>query len=235
MDLKDHLRDLVIANRILAHEGVVDAFGHVSIRHPERPDRFFLAAGRSPELVVADDIMEYDLDCVSISPAHDMYVERPIHGAIYQSRPDVHSVIHNHAHEVIPYSISKTTKLRPVFITAASIGKDIPVWDNRDKFRGSSMLVTTMEQGHDLARTLGQSTVTLMRGHGCAVTGKSIYDAVQTAVLLKDNAKLLSEGLRLGEVIYLADDEIEAMSHRPPGPKSRAWQYWAARCGAALL
>ena len=104
--LDAQLEDLVIANRILAHEGVVDGFGHVSLRHPERPDRFFMSRSRSPELVTRDDIMEFDLDCNAIDQrGRVMYGERPIHGAIFQARPDVGSVVHNHAHEIIPYSV----------------------------------------------------------------------------------------------------------------------------------
>lgn len=231
-DLQAMLRDLVAANRILAHEGIVDAYGHISLRHPERPDRFFLAAGCSPELVTFADLREYDLDCRPVlADGHPMYVERPIHGAIYQHRPDVHAVIHNHAHEVIPFSVAKTIRLRPLFITAASIGVDIPIWDSRDKFREVGMLVTTMAQGNDLAQRLDRSTVALLRGHGCVVTGKSVYDAVHTAVLLRDNAKMQTEAMRFGEIIYLDDIEIAKSGGPPQGPKARAWQYWLTRCG----
>ena len=232
-DLKAALRDLVAANHILAHEGVVDAYGHVSMRHPERPDRFFLAAGCSPELVTLDDIKEYDLDCNPIlSDRHPMYVERPIHGAIFQSRPDVHSVIHNHAHEVIPFSVAqKRQAAAAIFITAAAIGAEIPIWDSREKFRDVGMLVTTMAQGRDLADKLGRSTVALMRGHGCVVTAKSIYDAVHTAVLLRDNAKVQTEAMRFGDINYLDEVEIAKSGGPPQGPNSRAWKYWLKRCG----
>ena len=233
-DLAAALRDLVAANHILAHEGVVDAYGHISMRHPERPDRFFLAAGCSPETVTLDDIREYDLDCNPVvADGHTMYVERPIHGAIFQRRPDVNSVIHNHAHEVLPFSVAKNVKLRPVFITAAAIGAEIPVWDSRDKFSDVGMLVTTMRQGQDLAQTLGRSSVALMRGHGCVVVAKSIYDAVHVAVLLKDNAKIQTEAMKFGEITYLDETEIAKSGGPPQGPNSRAWKYWLARCGAA--
>jgi ribulose-5-phosphate 4-epimerase/fuculose-1-phosphate aldolase len=233
-DLGAALRDLVAANHILAHEGIVDAYGHISMRHPERPDRFFLAAGCSPETVTLDDIREYDLECKPVvADGHPMYVERPIHGAIFQHRPDVHSVIHNHAHEVIPFSVAKAVKLRPVFITAAAIGAEIPVWDSRDKFSDVGMLVTTMAQGRDLAACLNRSTVALMRGHGSVVTAKSIYDAVHTAVLLRDNAKIQTEAMRFGDVTYLDHAEITKSGGPPQGPNSRAWKYWLARCGEA--
>ena len=233
-DLQTLLKDLVVANRILAHENVVDAYGHVSIRHPDRPDRFFLARSRSPELVTLDDLVEFDLDCNPIDQrGRAIYIERPIHGGIYQARPDVNSVIHNHSLEVIPFSISKTTKLRPVFHTAASIGTEIPVWDIREKFGDTNLLVTTMPQGQDLAKTLGQGWVALMRSHGCAVAGTSIYDAVHTSFYLKINAGLQSEALKFGEVTYLSPGEIERMSRLQHGPTSRAWEYWKRRCGDA--
>jgi ribulose-5-phosphate 4-epimerase/fuculose-1-phosphate aldolase len=233
-DLSELLKDLVIANRILAHEGVVDAYGHVSFRHPDRPDRFFLSGSRSPELVTIDDLIEYDLECRPIDQrGRAMYSERPIHGAIYQARPDVNSVVHNHAHEVIPFGVSKTVKLRPILHVAAGIGREIPVWDIRDKFGDTNLLVTKMEQGHDLAGALGNRSAVLMRGHGCAVAAQSLYEAVHKSVYLKVNAKLQAEAMRFGEITYLSDGEIAEMSKYPHDGKSRAWEYWAERSGAA--
>ncbi len=183
MSTADILRDLVIANRILAHEDVVDAYGHISVRHPDRPDRFFLSGSRSPELVTLDDIIEYDLDCNPIDlRGRAQYTERPIHGAIYRKRPDVVSVIHNHAYEVIPFTVAQGAKLRPLLHTAAGIGAEIPVWDIRPKFGDTNLLVTTNAHGEDLADRLGSNRVVLMRGHGTAVAGISIRDAVHTSV-----------------------------------------------------
>jgi ribulose-5-phosphate 4-epimerase/fuculose-1-phosphate aldolase len=236
-DLDDILHDLVVANRILAHQGVVDAYGHVSVRHPGKSDRFFLSRSRSPELVTKDDLLEFDLDCNPIDQkGREIYIERPIHGGIYQARPDVRSVIHNHSLEVIPFSISKTTKLQPVFHTAASMGTNIPVWDIRTNFGDTNLLVTTLPQGHDLAKALGKGWVSLMRGHGCAVAGSSLYDAVHTAVLMQDNAKLQAAGLRLGEISYLSPGEVaKAGSHDTQSRTSRAWEYWSRRSGADKL
>lgn len=231
-DLSDVLRDLVTANRILAHEGVVDAYGHISVRHPGRPDRFFLACSRSPELVTIDDIIEYDLDCNPIDQrGRPMYTERPIHGGIYKLRPDVNSVVHNHAYDLIPFSVSPKMKLRPLFHTAGAIGTEIPVWDIRDKFGDTDMLVRNMAQGTDLAERLGKNHVVLMRGHGCAVSGPSMYDAVHTSVFLKVNAQLQTEALRFGEPIYLSPGEVAAISEAKHDPSSRAWEYWARRAG----
>ena len=231
-DLDALLRDLVIANRILAHEGVVDAFGHVSLRHPERPDRFFLSCSRSPELVTRDDLLEFDLECRPIDQrGRTMYSERPIHGGIYEARPDVQAVVHNHAYEVIPFGITRT-KLRPVLHVAARIGGDIPVWDIRDKFGDTDLLVTDMAKGRDLARCLGPRRVSLMRGHGCVVAGTTLYDAVQTSVYLMVNARLQAEAIKLGgEITFLSEGEIAEMSRANTG-SARAWEYWSRRCGA---
>jgi len=232
MSTADLLRDLVTANRVLAHEGVVDAYGHISVRHPERSDRFFLSGSRSPELVTLDDIIEYDLDCNPIDlRGRTQYTERPIHGAIYRKRPDVISVVHNHAYEVIPFTVAQSIKLKPLLHTAAGIGATIPVWDIRDSFGDTSLMVTTAAHGDDLADRLGANRVVLMRGHGAAVTGISIQNVVHTSVYLKINAQLQTEALRLGgEVVYLSEGEIAEMQRSAPG-HARAWEYWARRAG----
>ena len=232
MSTADLLRDLVTANRVLAHEGVVDAYGHISVRHPKRSDRFFLSGSRSPELVTPDDIIEYDLDCNPIDlRGRTQYTERPIHGAIYRKRPDVISVVHNHAYEVIPFTVAQSIKLKPLLHTAAGIGATIPVWDIRDRFGDTNLLVTTAAHGDDLADRLGANRVVLMRGHGAAVTGISIQNVVHTSVYLKINAQLQTEALRLGgEVVYLSEGEIAEMQRSAPG-HARAWEYWARRAG----
>jgi ribulose-5-phosphate 4-epimerase/fuculose-1-phosphate aldolase len=233
MSLADVLRDLVTANRILAHEEVVDAYGHISVRHPDRPDRFFLSGSRSPELVTLDDIIEYDLDCNPIDQrGRAQYTERPIHGGIFRNRPDVMSVIHNHAYEVIPFTVAKNAKLRPLLHTSAGLGAEIPIWDIRTKFGDTNLLVTTPAQGKDLAERLAGNRVVLMRGHGSAVAGGSIQDAVHTAVYLKVNAKLQAEAMRFGgEVTYLSEGEIAEMQKTGATGHGRAWEYWARRAG----
>jgi ribulose-5-phosphate 4-epimerase/fuculose-1-phosphate aldolase len=234
MSLAELLQDLVTANRILAHEQVVDAYGHISVRHPDRPDRFFLSGSRSPELVTLDDIIEYDLDCNPIElRGRQQYTERPIHGAIYRNRPDVHSVVHNHAYEVIPFTVAKNAKLRPLLHVSAGLGAEIPVWDIRDKFGATNMLVTTLDHGKDLAATLGpKNRVCLMRGHGSAVAGISVADAVHTAVYLKVNATLQAEAMRFGgEIVYLSEGEIAEMQKMARTGHARAWEYWARRAG----
>lgn len=232
-DLSTNLHDLVTANRILAHESVVDAFGHVSFRDPDNPERYWMSCSRAPELVVAEDLMEYTLEGDPIDQGdRTMYAERPIHGGVYQARPDVQAVIHNHSMAVIPYGVTNTP-LRPIFHLAAIIGEQVPVWDIRDVFGDTNMLVTTMEQGRELAKTLGDGRVALMRGHGCVVAGASIKAAVMTSIYLQVNAHLLSESLRLGDVTYLSTGEVEMMGQTQLRPLSgeRAWEYWARRSG----
>ena len=230
--MKEALRELAIANRILAREGVVDAFGHVSIRHPQRADRFLMSRSRSPELVTAADLMEFALDGTPIDArGRTPYSERFIHGAVYEARADVGSVIHNHSHAVIPYGITPV-KLRPVLHVGAAIGGQIPVWDIRRSFGDTNMLVVNMAQARDLAATLGAHRVALMRGHGCAVAGSSLREAVFTAIYLQVNARLQTEAMALSdEVEYLSPGELARardMLSQPVG-LDRAWEYWSAR------
>jgi ribulose-5-phosphate 4-epimerase/fuculose-1-phosphate aldolase len=232
--LSEHLDELVVANHILAHEGVVDSFGHVSLRHPERPDRFFLSRSRAPELVTADDLMEFDLDCQPIDQrGRAMYSERPIHGAVYQARPDVFAVVHNHAHEVIPFGAT-AVPLRPIFHMAASIGRQVPVWDIAETFGETDLLVRTLEQGRSLAATLGSNATALMRGHGCVVAGGSLRQAVAIAVYLMVNARLVQQALAMGTPRYLSDAEVasSAATQLAPDAVNRAWDNWARRCGS---
>jgi HCOMODA/2-hydroxy-3-carboxy-muconic semialdehyde decarboxylase len=228
------LRDLVSANRILAHEGVVDAYGHVSVRHPDRPDRFFLSRSRSPELVTLEDLLEFDLGGEPVEPDGPApYAERFIHAAIFEARPDVNSVVHNHAHELIPFGVTKVP-LRPVFHTASRMGADVPVWDIRDKFDDTNLLVVNIEQGRDLARKLADRRMVLMRGHGCAVGAPDIYGAVATSIYAQVNARLQMQALQLGDVTYLSPGEIEAMNRNEYAStmgRQRAWEYLKHRAG----
>ena len=167
------LADLVIANRILANEGVIDAFGHCSIRHPERDDRYFLARSRSPELVERGDILEFDLDSNPINPdGRTMYSERPIHGCIYKVRPEVKAVCHNHAHSLIPFGVTGS-EIKPIWHVAGGIGAEVPVWDIREDFGDTDLLVTNNDLGGSLARKLGKNRCALMRGHGAVVVPRA--------------------------------------------------------------
>lgn len=234
-DIASAIETLVTANRIVAREGVCDAYGHVSVRHPKHPDRYLLAWSRSPELVEAGDILEFHLDGTPVRPeSRPLYAERTIHGALYAARPDVVAVVHNHSYDVVPFSVSDVP-LRPLLHVAARIGASIPVWDIRNRFGdATTLLVTTAAQGHDLAATLGDGKCVLMRGHGATVVGYGLEDAVLTAVYLQVNARLQMDALRLGgSVEYLSAGEIAARVGRAGEQVgfSRAWEYLARRAG----
>lgn len=237
--LQDNIRDLVIANRILAHEGVVDAYGHVSARHPLDPKKYLLSRSRSPELVTAEDVMEFNLDGTSANPkdTRPPYLERFIHGAIYDARPDVNAVVHSHAESVLPYTVT-TTPLRPVFHAAGVIGARMPVWDIRDEFGDTNLLVSGLDQGKRLACCLGRENVVLMRGHGFSAGAKSLVEVLRMAIYLPANARILSEAIRLGgEIKTLSDGEVECQSALDPLSPAiqRAWEYWARRAGCAHM
>ncbi len=231
--LTEAIDNLVTANRILARENVVDAFGHISMRHPDDPARYFLACSRSPELVEPGDILEFSLDSQCIDDkGMTLYIERPIHGSIYQARPEIMSVIHNHSYAIIPFGVSKTP-LRPIVHVAARIGHQVPVWDIHDHFGDTDILVSTNDQGQSLARAMGDGRVILMRGHGATVAGLSVEDAVMTAVYLQVNAQLQMDAMRLGEVTYLHPGEVDvrlARSQKFLG-NDRAWEYMSRRAG----
>jgi len=233
MDNQDSVvGDLVIANRILAREGVLDAYGHVSVRHPTKPDRYLLSCSRAPELVEKSDIAEYDLSGDPVQrDGRRSYIERFIHGGIYESRPDVLAVIHSHAEDTLPFSITKEP-LRPVIHNASRMGSHVPVWDIRDAFGDTNMLVSNVAQGRDLARALAQNSVVLMRGHGFAAAGAKLMEVVGLAVYLPKNARVLLNALRFGEVNSISDGELEQIHHGPqPQDWKRAWEYWSRRAG----
>src|SRR6476660_8710341 len=171
------IQDLVIANRILAREEVVDAYGHVSVRHPDNPNHFLIARSLAPELVGPEDIVELDLDGQPVRPEdRSLYLERFIHAAIFAARPDVMAVVHAHAKDTLPFSIAAATKLRPVIHAGSFIGAEVPVWDIADRFGDTNLLVTNLEQARDLAMCLGPNHVALMRGHGFASAARSLIE-----------------------------------------------------------
>ena len=169
-------RDLVIANRILAREEVVDAYGHVSMRHPKDPSRYFLSRSRSPELVGPEDIFEFTLDGKVVGgDGRPPYLERFIHGAIYEARPEVMAVVHSHAEDMLPFGLTQA-KLKPVIHSGSVIGNEVRTWDIADKFgTGTNLLVVNMEQGRDLAKTLaekgsGRGVISICAAGGLGVT-----------------------------------------------------------------
>jgi len=238
--VRDAVRELVAANRILGNEGVVDALGHVSRRHPGDPGRYLLSCSRGPALVTEDDIMEFDLDSNPVDQCgRSMYAERPIHGCIYRARPDVHSVCHSHAHPLIPFTVTGVP-LRPVWVMGAAIGGEVPVWDIREDFpHDGGMLVTSNTLGSSLATRLGAGRACLLAGHGAVIAGQTLRRAVVAAISLVTNAEILLQSRMLaalrdaGEPRLLSPAEISAMEELALGPRAleRMWEYWAARAG----
>ena len=220
------------ANRILAREGIVDSFGHVSIRHPDVPDRYLLSRARAPECIEADDVMEFTLEGAPIDAAgRKAYAERFIHGAVYEVRPDVRAVVHNHSPSLIPFGITGAA-LRPVMHMCASMGTQVPTWDSRTTFGDTNLLVTNMEMARDLATSLGDRPVALMRGHGCVVAGASLREVVFNAVYLELNAELQMKAHSLGTITFLSDGEVDAVvATRSSFTFERAWEYWCRRAG----
>jgi len=239
-NLNTLIQDLVIANRILSREEVVDAYGHVSVRHPDNPDHFLIARSLAPELVGPEDIVELDLDGQPVrEESRSLYLERFIHAAIFAARRDVMAVVHAHAEDTLPFGITAGTKLRPVIHSGSFIGSEVPVWDIADGFGDTNLLVINMAQAMDLAKCLGASSVALMRGHGFAAAARSLIEAVRLSVYLPRNARALMRAKQLGgEIKYLSQGEIEARN-RGYSPYSvetwRTWEYWAKKAGCGHL
>jgi HCOMODA/2-hydroxy-3-carboxy-muconic semialdehyde decarboxylase len=222
------LEDLVAANRILVDQGVLDGFGHVSIRHPKDPNRYLMARNIAPELVTADDVLEYDLDSNPIeAKGQRTFLERFIHGEVYKARSDVRAVIHSHSPSVVPFGISSHA-LKPVFHMSGFLAVGVPIWDIREAIGGpSNMLVSSIALGKHLAAKLGDRPVVLMRGHGNVVVGPDLKFAVYRAVYTEVNARLQLQAQGLGgplnfltpEEGRMADETIMTQIERP-------WQLW---------
>jgi HCOMODA/2-hydroxy-3-carboxy-muconic semialdehyde decarboxylase len=234
--LDDLLRDLVVANRILANEDVVDAYGHISVRHPDNPKGFFMSRSRAPELVERPDLIEFDQAGEPVKDSRQPYLERFIHAAILEARPDVTAVVHAHAEDTLPFGLI-AEPLRPVIHSGSFIGGKVPVWDIREKFGDTNLLVTNMAQGRDLAKCLGPGNVALMRGHGFASAARSIIEVVRLSVYLPRNARVQMNAMLLGgKPKPLSKGEIAARAagYKPRSPETwRAWEYWATRAGCA--
>jgi ribulose-5-phosphate 4-epimerase/fuculose-1-phosphate aldolase len=220
----------VTANRILADQGVVDGYGHVSWRHPRDPDRYLLSCSLAPELVTSADIMEYDLDSNAIDPGgRTDYLERFIHGEIYKVRPDVKAIVHNHSPAVIPFGVSGVS-LRPLYHMSAFLGGGVPVFDIRDAGGMTDMLIRDEALGRALAQTLGERPVALMRGHGAVVVGPSLPAAVFRSIYTEMNARLQAQAMALGgQVIYLDSEEARRAETSVASTIGRPWELWKRR------
>jgi ribulose-5-phosphate 4-epimerase/fuculose-1-phosphate aldolase len=227
------IADLVVANRILFSEGVLDGFGHVSVRDARNADRFWLARSKAAGLVEARDVMAFDLDAAPIDPrGRAVFLERFIHSEIYRARPDVHSVVHSHSPSLVPFGVTPV-KLRPLYHMTGFLGAGVPVFEiRRVAGTATNLLITDGRLGKALAKTLGASPAALMRGHGSVVVGVSLQQAVYRAVYMELNARLQAEAMRLGRVTFLTSGEARAgaavndrMLHRP-------WELWKRKAMA---
>ncbi len=227
--------ELALANRILANEDVLDAFGHVSVRHPKDPNRYLLSCSRAPELVAPGDIMEYTLDSQLVTKSEiPLYSERVIHGEIFKARPDVMAVVHHHAPPFMPFVITGTDYV-PVFHLGATGGAKPPFWDQRHEFGDTNLLVVKPEEGASLARAMGKHWMVLMNRHGVTLGGTSIRDVVFRAIFSCRNAEFLLRAKALGEIKPLSPGEVEkaaVISTKTTG-QARAWELWTVRLDKA--
>jgi ribulose-5-phosphate 4-epimerase/fuculose-1-phosphate aldolase len=225
--------DLVAANRILADQGVLDGYGHVSVRHPGAANRYLLSRSKSPAIITAEDIMEFDLDSNPVDRQDRlMYIERFIHGEIYKARPDVNAVVHSHSPTVIPFSVT-TVKLRPICHMSAFLGSGVPNFEIRDCDGMTDLLVRNAKHGSYLARVLGSSDVALMRGHGNICVGADVMTAVYRAVYTEVNARLQAQAIALGGPInFLEPEECKLITGRKDTNFQRPWAMWKSRIGA---
>jgi ribulose-5-phosphate 4-epimerase/fuculose-1-phosphate aldolase len=226
--------DMVSANHILANENVFDGFGHVSVRHDQRAERFLIARSMAPALVMAEDIVECDFE----GEVHDAqnrksYLERFIHSAIYKARPDVMAVVHSHSPSIIPFGVTGA-RLRPICHMSGFLGSSVPVFEIRDAVGESSdMLIRSQALGVALANTLGQQTVALLRGHGNVVVGVGIKQVVFRAIYTECNARLQAESMRLGEPVYLSEDEARNSAEVNYTQVDRPWDLWKRKAQAS--
>lgn len=238
--------DLVIANKILARCGAVDAYGHVALRHPTDPSRFLLSRSRSPEMVERDDIMQFKMDgSVADADNRPPYLERFIYAGIFAARPDVQVAVHGHPRPILPFTVSPV-QLRPIWMSSNEIFKaangtiqPIPSWDIRDKFGDTNILIVNLEHGKDLAARLGDNKVVLLRGHGFVGVSRSIMALIRQSKALLDNAQMQLEAMRLGPVMELTPGEIVArdreLGNDAAPATMRGWEYEATQAGCRAL
>ena len=234
-NLTDLIAELALANRILAHEGVLDAFGHVSVRHPSDPGRYLLSRARSPLLIEPGDILEYTLDSAPVRPPKvHLYAERVIHGCIYQARSDVMAVCHHHAPAVMPFCIAGKP-IVPVFHLGAAMGEEAPFWDQHDEFGDTNLLVVKPEEGRSLARALGRHSAVLMNRHGATVVGGGLKELVARSIFMCQNAEYQMRALALGAAtpLHPGETRLAGVISAMPNVVSRTWEYWSLRLAAA--
>jgi HCOMODA/2-hydroxy-3-carboxy-muconic semialdehyde decarboxylase len=224
------LDDLVAANRILYDQGVVDGFGHVSVRHDKDPNRYLLSRSMAPALVTRDDIVEYDLDSNPVDAAgRTSYLERFIHGELYKVRPDVIAIVHSHSPAVLPFA-DTAVPLRPMNHIAGFLGTGVPVFEIRDAGGpATDMLIRNPSLGHALAAAMGAHSVMLMRGHGSVAAAQSIRHVVFRAVYTEVNARVQAEAMKLGTPMFLNAEEAAAAARTNDALVDRPWALWRQR------
>jgi ribulose-5-phosphate 4-epimerase/fuculose-1-phosphate aldolase len=232
MSVDEARAELAIANRILVDQGVLDAFGHVSVRHPARADRFLLARNMAPASVTPGDVVEFDLDGNAVDDDRKPYLERFIHGEVLRARPDAMAVVHSHSPAVIPFSVARGVPLRAVSHMGSFLGVQTPVFEIREVAGDASdLLVRDRPLGVALARSLGTGPAVLMRGHGVTVVGATLREAVFRAVYTEFNARIEIEALELGPVTFMTAGEAAASAATNASQVDRAWNVWKERVG----
>lgn len=230
--LQDARDEVAMANRVLVNRGILDAFGHVSLRHPESASHFLLSRSLAPGAVTAADVQVID-DHGDASDGRPSYLERFIHSEIYRARPDVQAIVHSHSASMIPFSVS-TTPLRAIWHMAGFLGEAVPVFDIRDAAGSETdLLVSNPELGAALAASLGDAAVVLMRGHGYVAVGDSIAQAVARAVYSDLNARAQAAAATLGGYTALTAAEGRRAAASNDGQLSRAWQEWVREVGVS--
>ncbi len=220
--------DIAIASRILARHGIVDAFGHCSIRHPSLPDSFLISRSMAPANVTPDDVMALDLDGAPLAgDDRKPFLERFIHSALYRARADIGAVVHSHSMAVIPFGLVKEVPLRAAYHMGAFLGEGVPVFEIREHAgHACDMLIRNPALGDALADTLGESSAALMRGHGVTVVGRDIRQAVFRAIYLDANARIQAQAMQFGAPNFLTGGEAQAAALANDGQIDRAWDLW---------
>lgn len=223
----DARQEVALANHILAHLGVIDGFGHVSVRDPQAAGRFLIARSMAPALVNADDVLSLDFAGDTMAgETRRSYLERYIHAEIYRARTDVHAIVHTHSPEMIQFGAT-ARPLRPIYHMAACIGSHVPIFEIRESGGpATDMLVRNADLGKSLADTLGEANVVLMRGHGSTVVGANLREAVFCAFYAETNARLQRRAGQLGEIMFLNDEETMAAARANASQVDRAWELW---------
>ncbi len=232
--LTDLIEKLVVANHILFDHGVVDAFGHISARHPAIADRFFLARNRAPGAIEPGDILEFDMSGETVQPTGErVYLERFLHSEIYRARPDVMAIVHSHSHSIVPFSVLESKRLQPIFHMAGFIGTQAPVFEIRERFgECTDLLIRDRAKGAEFAKCFANHDIALMRGHGSTVVADSIERVVFRAVYAEINARMQFAAASVDSFKHLTEQEARSCMETNEGQVERPWALWAEQAAA---